>query len=80
MTWNLTDAKNRLSELLKLVHTEGPQKITRHNKAAVVVISEAEYDRLRGATPGFKSLLLSGPSLEGINLKRDRSGMRDVSL
>ena len=80
MTWNLTEAKNRLSELLKLVHTEGPQRITRHNRDGVVVISESEYDRLRGAKPGFKELLLSGPALDGLDLERDRSGMRDVSL
>ena len=80
MNWNLTDAKNRLSELLKMVHTDGPQTITRHNRDGVVVISEAEYDRLRGAKPGFKDLLLSGPALDDLDLTRDKSGMRDVSL
>lgn len=80
MTWNLTDAKNRLSELLKLVHTEGPQVITRHNRDGVVVISEAEYQRLKGSQPSFKDLLFSGPKLEGLNLERDNSSMRDVSV
>ncbi len=80
MTWNLADAKNRLSELLKLVHTEGPQRITRHNKEAVMVITETEYDKLRGATPGFKELLLSGPDLNDLDLTRDKSEMRDVTL
>lgn len=80
MNWNLADAKNRLSELLTLVHSQGPQRITRHNKDAVVVITASEYDKLRGTTPGFKDLLLSGPKLDHLDLARDKSSMRDISL
>lgn len=79
MTWNLTDAKSRLSELLSRVHSEGPQRIAYHNKS-VVVISEGEYERMRSAKPSFKELLLSGPKLDGLDLKRDSVGMREVSL
>ena len=37
MTWNLAEAKNRLTEVVNLALTEGPQTITRRNDTVVVV-------------------------------------------
>jgi prevent-host-death family protein len=79
MTWNLAEAKNRLSEVVNLALTEGPQTITRRNDT-VVVISAAEYDELTGKRPSFKEFLLQGPSFEGLDLTRDESPMREVDL
>jgi prevent-host-death family protein len=79
VTWNLADAKNRLSEVVNLALSEGPQTITRR-KDAVVVISAAEYEGLVGKRQGFKDFLMSGPSFEGLDLKRDKSPTRDVEL
>jgi hypothetical protein len=46
-----------------------------------VVIALRDYERLTGQKPGFKEFLMgNGPDLEDIDLKRDRSPMRDVSL
>lgn len=77
MTWNLAEAKNRLSEVVNLALREGPQTITRRNDA-VVLISAERYAELTGPRQSFKDFLLSGPSLEGLDLDRDRSPMRDV--
>jgi antitoxin Phd len=79
MDWRLAEAKNRLSEVIGLALREGPQRITRR-KEAVMVISEAEYRSLRGRAPRFVDHLLHGPSLEGLDLARDRSGMRDGEI
>jgi len=79
MEWRLADAKNRFSELVRRALAEGPQRVSRRNDA-VIVISEAEYRSLKGDTPSFVDHLLSGPSLEGIDLTRDQSTTRDVSL
>jgi prevent-host-death family protein len=79
MTWNLADAKNRLSEVVNLALTEGPQTITRRNDT-VVVLSAEKYAELTGQRQSFKDFLLSGPSLEGLDLERDKSPMRDVEL
>ncbi len=51
-------------------------------KDAAVVISKAEYDRLAPANPkpDFKEWLLSGPSLEGVDLERDRGPVRDIDF
>lgn len=79
MTWNLADAKNRLSEVVNLALTEGPQTITRRNDT-VVVLSAEMYAELTGQRQSFKDFLMSGPSLEGLDLERDKSPMRDVEL
>jgi prevent-host-death family protein len=79
MNWNLAEAKNRLSEVVNLALSEGPQTITRR-KDAVVVISAEKYAELTGQRQSFKDFLMSGPSLEGLDLERDRSPMRDVEL
>lgn len=79
MTWNLAEAKNKLSEVVNLALSEGPQTITRR-KDAVVVISAEEYAELTGKRQGFKNFLMSGPSLEGLDLNRDKTPMRDTEL
>ncbi|MCX6599640.1 MAG: type II toxin-antitoxin system Phd/YefM family antitoxin [Acidobacteria bacterium] len=48
-TWQLQDAKARFSELCRRVSSDGPQRVTRQGKDAVVVISEAEFERLSAA-------------------------------
>ncbi len=79
MEWKLAAAKNRLSELVNRALTEGPQFIRRRNDS-VVVISEREYLRWTGAQPTLKSRLLNGPSLEGLDLARDASQIREIDL
>jgi len=79
MTWNLAEAKNKLSEVVNLALTEGPQTITRR-KDAVVVISAEKYAELTGQRQSFKDFLMSGPSLDGLDLERDKSPMRNVEL
>lgn len=79
MTWNLADAKNRLSEVVNLALTEGPQTITRRQDV-VVVISAEMFAELTGQRRDFKEFLMIGPSLEGLDLERDKSPMRDIEL
>ncbi len=77
MDWKLAEAKNKFSEVVKRALTEGPQRVTRRDDA-VVILSEADYERLTGQRPGFREYLISGPTLAGIDLERDRSPMREV--
>ena len=80
MNWRLAEAKNRFSELVNRALSEGPQRVLRRDDT-VVVISLQEYERLTGDKPGFKDFLMGeSPDLEGIDLSRDGSPMRDVSL
>ena len=77
MDWKLADAKNKFSEVVKRALTEGPQRVTRRDDA-VVILSEADYERLAGQRAGFREYLTSGPTLVDVDLERDRSPMREV--
>jgi prevent-host-death family protein len=53
-TWQVQDAKTRISELIERARTEGPQTITRHGAERAVVLSIEDYrqgaaDRANGA-------------------------------
>lgn len=79
MEWQLADAKNRFSELVNQALRVGPQRVRRRNES-VIVISAKEYEQLKGERPSFKEYLLQGETLEGIDLTRDQSPMREVNL
>src|SRR5580692_5986210 len=50
--WLLQDAKARFSELVRRVHSEGPQRVTVHGRNEVVIISADEFRRLKGDLTG----------------------------
>ena len=80
MEWRLADAKNRFSELVNRALVEGPQRVLRRDDV-VVVVAEREYEKLTGTRPSFKEFLLGdGPDLEGLDLARDRSPIRETKL
>ena len=73
-SWQLQEAKARLSELVKKAATEGPQEITVHGKPAVVVLSNAEFLKLKGGKneQSFYDFMRSSP-LVGVELDLERS-------
>jgi hypothetical protein len=79
MRWNLAEAKNRLSEIVSLALTEGPQTIIRGSDA-VIVISALRYAELTARISDFKEFLFQEVGLEELDLTRDRSPSRDVTL
>ena len=79
MSWRLRDARDRFSELVEKVLTEGPQHVTRRGRPAVVVISEAEYHKLAEPRRSFAEYLLSAPKVD-IEIERMNFKLRDVDL
>lgn len=79
--WHLQEAQARLREVVEAALREGPQKISAPGEAAAVVLSKAEYDRLRRRKPSFIEFLRRSP-LKGLDLEvgRDRTPPRDVRL
>lgn len=59
-TWQVQEAKSRLSELMDRAVSEGPQVITRHGKPVVKVVA-AEAAEPAPANDGFLDFLLSIP-------------------
>ena len=62
--WQLQEAKQRFSELIRSVEADGPQVVTRHGEDVAVVISIAEYRHLRHEGESFKAFLQSAPDLD----------------
>lgn len=48
----LQDAKARFSELVRRVHSEGPQRVTVRGREEVVILSAEEFRRLKGERSG----------------------------
>jgi prevent-host-death family protein len=79
-TWQVQEAKTKLSEMIELARTEGPQTITRHGAERAVVISIEEYRALTALRPNFKAYLLGGPKVDDFSIERDRDTDRDIEL
>ncbi len=80
-TWQLQDAKNRLSEVCDKALTDGPQTITRRGEEIVVVLALEEYARLTTPPTSLVKFLQQSP-LQGIELdtERDQDLGREVIL
>lgn len=79
--WQLQEAKNRFSEVVNKALAEGPQTVTRHGEEIVVILSKADYNRLRKTQSSLLEFFRQSP-LVGIELDlgRDNSLPRDVEL
>ena len=80
MVWQLQEAKQRFSEVVRRALDEGPQVVSRHGEEVVVVLSTQEYERLKGPKPDFKEFLLNGPDLSLLEIHRSKEPSRQVEL
>ena len=79
--WQLQEAKNRLSEVVRKARKDGPQVITVHGADAVVVVSTDQYRRLSKRKGSLTEFFRRSP-LVGVELdivRRADSG-RPVDL
>jgi len=80
--WQLQDAKNRLSEVVRKASDEGPQVITLRGDDAVVVVAAEDYARLtrkpKGSLVEFFRKSPSGAA--ALDLTRSRETGRRVEL
>ena len=80
--WQLQDAKNNLSRLIKEAVSGDAQVVTVHGKPTAVVVSAEEYARLTQPRRGKLSAALLRPDIAGedMDFARDRDTGRDVAL
>ncbi len=80
-TWQLSEAKNKFSELIDRAVSNGPQIVTRRGEEVAVVLSREDYDRLTRDRSGLVDFFRRSP-LVGVelDLERDRSLPRNVQL
>ena len=79
-TWQVQEAKTRLSEVIERARTEGPQTITRHGAERAIVISIEDYRALMAHQPDFKAHLLGGPKVDDFSIDRGRDTGRSIDL
>jgi prevent-host-death family protein len=61
-SWPLEEARKHIADLVNTAIAEGPQRVTRHGKGAVVVVSEDEWQRVTKTIPSFGRLLAAYPA------------------
>lgn len=81
-TWQMQEAKSRLSEVVKDAEREGPQEITVHGRPVAVVLSRADYDRLAGTGESLVAFMRRSPlaGAEDLDFARDQSLTRETAL
>lgn len=79
-SWQVQEAKTKLSEVIDRAISEGPQTITRHGKARAVVVSIDEYEALAKKRRNFVDFLLDGPRFDGLDIERSKELPRDIDL
>ena len=80
MPWQLQEAKQRFSEVVRRALESGPQVVTRHGRAAVVVVAAGEFEALTGTRADFKAFLRGAPDLGRLKIRRDRRPARKLTL
>lgn len=83
MVWQVQEAKQRFSEVLRRAKDEGPQTVTRHGDEVAVVVDIKEYRRLKGVgvpPRNFIEFLRNSPDLSELDLTRPEDFGREVDL
>ncbi|MBC8093836.1 MAG: type II toxin-antitoxin system Phd/YefM family antitoxin [Pseudonocardia sp.] len=87
--WQVQEAKQQFSEMLRAVERDGPQIITRHGEPVAVILDAAEYKRLAGERRTLADVLLAVEPLmddeaaavfDEIEAERKRDRPREIDL
>lgn len=70
-TWQLQEAKNKLSEVVEEALIHGPQTITRRGREAVVVVAWEEFRKMRRSQTRLSRFFAESP-LSGLDLEQER--------
>ena len=82
VSWQIQEAKNKLSELIDRVLAEGPQVITRHGQEVVVVMPFSGYKKLTARKQRLGDYFASSPLRKsGLVIERDKqTALRDLDI
>jgi len=78
-TWPLQEARDHLRDVIDSALRQGPQRITRHGKQAVVLVSEDEWNRHAAQRRSFGDLLADAPlTADDLPPRRPARALRDA--
>jgi prevent-host-death family protein len=79
--WSLAEAKSRFSEVIRQAEQKGPQTVTRHGRAAAIVVSAQDWKGQKRRKGTFVDFMNASP-LRGsrIKIERFKDRARDVDL
>lgn len=81
MRWQVQEAKQRFSEVLRAAETGEPQIVTRHGEEIAVVIDISEYRHLRGEPMSLMDYLATGPHVDDeLEIERRSDVPREIDL
>jgi prevent-host-death family protein len=75
--WQVQEAKQRFSEVLRRVKDEGPQIITRHGEEIAVIIDMSEYRHYSPKKMDFDEFLLTAPIPDDLVTEMEELRKRD---
>jgi prevent-host-death family protein len=79
--WQLQEAKQHFSELIRAVQADGPQFVTKHGRQVAVVLDIVDYRRMTGEElVDFKDFLASAPDLTVLEIERSTAMPREIDL
>lgn len=77
-TWQLHEAKNKLSQVVDDAIADGPQVITRHGQEVAVIVAYDAYRAMTAAPESLVTFFRQSPLVgEELDLERDRSPIRE---
>ncbi len=80
-TWTLAAAKAKLSEVIELARSRGPQTITRHGRTAAVIVAAEEWERKTRRTGNLAEFFAHSPlRASGLEVRRRKDRARKIDL
>ena len=80
-TWTVAEAKAKFSELIDRAKSEGPQKITKHGRTTVIIVSVDQWERKSKRKGNLAEFLAASPLRgSGVKLKRLPVRLRGAEL
>lgn len=77
-TWQLQEAKNKLSKVVDDALSQGPQIITRRGVEVVIVIAYDQFKKMTVSEQKLSDFFRSSPFVdEDLDLTRDKSAIRE---
>lgn len=79
--WQLQEAKNKFSKLVKLARQDGPQIVTKHGQETAVLLSIDEYRRLVRPETDLVQFFQKSPLADAeLDLTRSKETARNIEL